>query len=178
MNKLILKFTDNNIYIKQKDKLIIERIQKNIIKNFKIIDIENFIEELNKIIKKNKLNTLLIKNKISIIIPSYYNKTDIFLLDYTFKILNYYNYEFIKENKIYESLLEETNAVISLWDKVGELSYKEKNKVITIPYKLNDKINLDVENIIVINNTKQYKINYNNVIYLEPNQFYIINKSK
>ena len=68
MNKLILKFTDNFIYNKKKDKLIIEPISKNIIVNFKIVNIEKFIEELNEIIKKNRLNTLLIKNKIKIII--------------------------------------------------------------------------------------------------------------
>jgi len=178
MNKLILKFTDNFIFIKQKDKFIIEPISKNIIVNFKIENIEKFIEELNEIIKKNRLNSLLIKNKIKIIIPSYYNETDKFLIDYTFKILNYYNYELIKENEIYKELIIDNNAVISLWDTIGELSYKEKNKIITIPYKLNDEIKLNVENIIVINNTKQYKINYNNTIYLEPNEYYIINKCK
>lgn len=178
MNKLILKFTDNFIFIKQKDKLIIEPISKNIIVNFKIVNIEKFIEELNEIIKKNRLNTLLIKNKIKIIIPSYYNETDKFLIDYTFKILNYYNYELIKENEIYKELINDNNAVISLWDTIGELSYKEKNKIITIPYKLNDEIKLNVENVIVINNTNQYKINYDNAIYLEPNEYYVINKIK
>lgn len=176
MNKLILKFTDNFIYIKEKNKIIEEKLKNNVIQNTKIIDIEKFIEELNKIIKKHKLNTLLIKSEIIIIIPSFYNKTDIFLIDYTFKILNYYNYRLIKESEIYEPLLENNNAVLSLWNKDGEISYKEKDQIISEYYKINKKINKNVENIIVINNTIYHKINKNNAIYLEPNEYYIINK--
>jgi len=178
MNKLILKFTDNFIYIKNKNKIIEEKLKNNIIQNTKIIDIEKFIEELNQIIKKNKLNTLLIKSEIIIIIPSFYNKTDIFLIDYTFKILNYYNYKLIKESEIYAPLLENNNAVLSLWNKDGEISYKEKGQIISEYYKINKKINKNVENIIVINNTIHHKINKNNAIYLEPNEYYIINKIK
>lgn len=176
MNKLILKFTDNCIYVKTKNKIIEEKLNNNIIQNTKIIDIEIFIEELNKIIKKNKLNTLLIKSEIIVIIPSFYNKTDIFLIDYTFKILNYYNYKIVKEYKIYKELLENNNVVISLWDKDGELSYKEKGQILSDYYKPNKKINKNVENIIVINNTYHHTINKYNAIYLEPNKFYIINK--
>ena len=59
MNKLILKITDNYIYFfnLKNNKMIIEQIPKSIIKNTKIIDIENFIIQINNIIKTNKLNT-------------------------------------------------------------------------------------------------------------------------
>ena len=182
MNKLILKLTDNFIYIYNcnKDNLIEEQIPKNIIKNSKIIDIEKFIEELNNIIKKNKLNNILIKNKVNILIPSYYNNTDKFLLDYTFKILNYYNYEFIKESDVYNYLLDSDNIVINLWEKQGEISYREKDKVITSYFNINDNIKKDVENIIVINNVNCNKINIQNknIIYLEPNKHFMIYKLK
>ena len=176
MNKLVLKFTDNYIYIKNKNKIIEEKLKNNIIQNTKIIDIEKFIEELNAIIKKHKLNTLLIKPNITIIIPSFYNKTDMFLIDYTFKILNFYNYKIIKECEIYKSLLKNNNVIISLWNKDGEITYFEKGQIISQYYKINKKINKNVENIIVINNTHPHKINKNNVIYLEPNKYYILNK--
>lgn len=178
MYKLILKYTDDYIYIKTKHKIIEEKLKNNIIQNTKITDIEKFIEEINEIIKKHKLNTLLIKIEIIVIVPSFYNKTDIFLIDYAFKILNYYNYKIKKESEIYEPLLENNNVVLSLWNKDGEISYKEKGKIISEYYKLNNKINKNVEKLIVINNTIHHKITKKNAIYLEPNKYYIINKIK
>lgn len=180
MKKIILKFTDTNVYFfnSQKNKLIKSKLIKNIVKDSKIIDIELFIQELDNLLKRNKLTTILLKTKLYIIIPSFYNNTDIFLLDYTFKNLNYYNYKLIKENQIYENMLTNTNAIISLWNNQGEISYKIKNKIISECINLDDINKINVENIIVINNTinKQLSLENKNVIYLEPQTYYIITK--
>ncbi len=167
---IILKFTDSNIYLynSKTKNIIIEKIitKYKIIQNTKIIDIEQFINILEKTIKKYKLNNLLLKNKIYILIPSYYNKTDIFLLNYTFKNLNYYKYYFIKENTLYDYLLNENNIIIDLWDNYGEKTFYIENQIVTIPIDKKD-INI-TEKQLIINNTEQKKhLKNKNVIYLE-----------
>ena len=67
-----------------------------------------------------------------------------------------------------------------MWEKQGEISYREKDKVITSYFNINDNIKKDVENIIVINNVNCNKINIQNknIIYLEPNKHFMIYKLK
>ena len=184
MNKeIILKFTDKSIYFydNYNEKMIVENIKKeNVIENNKIIDVERFLLILEEIITKNKLSSLLIKTKIYILVPSYYNKTDYFILTYIFKNLNYYNYKFIEEKNIYKNLLVENTAVINIWDGIGEISYLEEDNIISIIYNEEILENLKEENIIIINNTSYQKLEIKNkkVYYIEPQKYYLIEEFK
>ena len=167
---LILKYTDEYLYFyyAKSDQTIKEKIPKNIIEENKIIDIESFIKILDKIIKKYKLNTNLLKSELYIIVPSYSTKSDIFLLSYALKFLNYYKFTFIEEYKTYKHLLDNDSFVLSIWHEEGELTYLENNKVISIPFtRIPD---LKNKKLIVINNTKEdFKIKSNSkkIYYLE-----------
>ena len=177
--KIIFKFSDQYIYFYNctNKKIIIENIKKaKVIKNGKIIDVEKFLSILEEKITNNKLSSMLIKTKIYILIPSFYNQTDYFLLTYIFKNLNYYNFEFIEEKKIYKNLLEDDTSVINIWDNFGEISYLEKGKIISVPYADNFLKKIKEENIIVINNTSYQKLNIpdKKIYYVEPKKYYLI----
>lgn len=181
--KIIFKFTDKSIYFYENNsnKMIIEEIKDDkVIENCKIKDVEKLLSILEEKISNHKLSSLLIKTQIFILIPSFYNKTDNFLLTYIFKSLNYYNYKFIEERTLYKNLLEEGTAVINIWDNLGEISYLEKNKIISIPYNEEQLINLKEQNIIIINNTSYKKINIPNkkIYYIEPKKYYLIEELK
>lgn len=184
MNKqLIFKYTDKSIYFYNfsNKKMIIENIKDDkVIENGKIIDVEKFLSILEEKISNNKLSSILIKTKIYILIPSFYNKTDYFLLTYIFKSLNYYNYQFIEERTLYKNLLVEDTAVINIWDNIGEISYLEKNKIISIPYNKNILNTIKETNIIFINNTsyKKTDIPNKNIYFIEPKKYYLIEELK
>ena len=150
--------------------IITEPIEKDLklIENTKIIDIENFIKYLDKVIKKHKLNTMFLKSDFYILIPTYYNKTDIFLLTYTFKTLNYFKFNFIKESLVYSHLLDDDTYILNIWNKQGELTQLINNHIISLPFqKLPD---LKVKKMIVINNNQddfKLKSNSKNIYYLE-----------
>lgn len=181
--QIIFKFTDTFIYFYNciNNEMIIEDIKnEKVIEQEKIIDVEKFLTILEEKISKNKLFNLLIKTKIYILIPSFYNKTDYFLLNYIFKSLNYFNFIFIEEKNLYKNLLKTDTSVINLWDNFGEISYLQNNKIISIPYNKNNLNNIKEENIIIINNTSYHKININNknIYYIEPKQYYLIKELK
>ena len=173
---LIFKYTDNYFYFYniKKEELIKEKISK-IIEKGKIIDIEKFITTLDKFIKKHKLNTYILKNTLYILIPSYSNNTDIFLLTYAFKTLNYYKYKFVKEVETYNHLIKESTYILDIWSQEGELSYLENNHIISIPFT--QVPDLKNHKLIVINNTEdEFKIKSNskNIYYLENTKTPII----
>ena len=184
MNKqIIFKFTDSSIYFYNclTNEMIIENIKGyNVIEKGKITDVETLLAILEDTIIKNKLFNLLLKTKIYILIPSFYNKTDYFLLTYIFKSLNYYNYEFIEEKSLYKNLLKSDTVVINLWDNFGEISSIQNNKIDSIPYTTESINNIYEKNIIIINNTSHKKINLKdkNIYYIEPKKYYLIEELK
>lgn len=128
---VIFKFTDQDFYFynAKTNKKIVEKINRKnkIIENGKIIDIEEFIIELDTIIKKHHLNNIILKNELYILINSYSTKTDRFLINYALKNLNYYKFKLIEEIEIYKHLLEENTLVLNVWHGIGELASLYKN---------------------------------------------------
>lgn len=171
---VIFKFTDQDFYFynAKTNKKIVEKINRKnkIIENGKIIDIEEFIIELDTIIKKHHLNNIILKNELYILINSYSTKTDRFLINYALKNLNYYKFKLIEEIEIYKHLLEENTLVLNVWHGIGELASLYKNQYITVPYIDFKKTELKGKKLIVINNTEEdfkLKSNSKNIFYLE-----------
>ena len=184
MNKqIIFKYTDKSIYFynNSTNKMIIENItEEKIVEKGKIIDVEKFLSILEEKINNYKLSNMFIKTNIYILIPSFYNKTDYFLLTYIFKSLNYYNFTFIEEKSLYKKMLVENTAIINIWDNIGEISYLEKNNIISIPYHEDVLNKIKEKNIIFINNTsyQKLKIQNKNIYYVEPKKYYLIEELK
>ena len=177
---LICKLTDSKIYLynSKTNQTIIEYIKSNIIKNNKIVDIYSFINSLDRIIKKHKLNNNILKSTIYILMYNINTPTDEFLIDYTFKMLNYYNYKIIRESCVYSELLTNDNAIIDLWDDFGEITYKIKGVQINEPFEKKDINNIPKNTIVIINNTKEklkLKNSKKEIYYLEQVDIPIIN---
>ena len=178
-NNLICKITDKKIYFytAKNKKIIIENIKSKIIEKNTIVDIFAFIETLEKTIKKHKLNNLITKNKLYILIYDFNTPTDIFLINYAFKTLNYYNFKLITESKIYNELINNNTAIIDIWDNTGEISYLIDNQQINLPYNKDKLKDIPKTKIVIINNTNRelnIRIKNKEIYYLENNGISII----
>ena len=100
--KNIIYLTDNAIYLYdyKNDKIIKNKINKNIIHLGKIADIDKFIKIMEQIIYDNKLNTGILKKDITIIVNPFYTSLDKIVLKNIFMQLNFAKLNIILEDKI------------------------------------------------------------------------------
>ena len=128
----ILYLTDEAIYLKNnKIKNIIKyKINKGVITNGKIANINKFISVYEKLLSENKLNNSLFGETIKIIIHPLYTNADINLLKNIFESLNYRRVSVEYETKYYK--LNTTNCYLNIHDSFILLTYiNEYKKTIT-----------------------------------------------
>ena len=140
----ILYLTDNYIYLNNKkyQDTIKYKINKGIIINGKIANINRFIKSYNALLNEYKLSLFLLGDTIKIIVNPSYTLADITLLKNIFDNFNYRSIYIINETKYYK--LNQSNAYLNVYDSYMILSYineYKKTKSILISDNLFD--NLD-----------------------------------
>lgn len=111
-NDIVMYLVDNKIIMwidKNINQPIAEQLSKNVIKNGKIAKPNDFVKQLNAIIKKNNLNKKLFNNNISVIIIPNYTQADIKVLYdclekcnfNEIKVINLLNLYKIKRNSVW-----------------------------------------------------------------------------
>ena len=74
-NNIIIFLVDDNIVL-YKEKLIKEKLKKNLINNGKITKTQEFYKNLESILKKHKLNKGIINNNITVLVDPTYTQAD------------------------------------------------------------------------------------------------------
>jgi len=92
-NLLTLQFLENGLIILNKKKLQIFKL--NSVNNYQVINKEQFIEEITKILEDNKINNNFLTDNINIIVDSTYSNLYLSTLKYIFKELSFNKIEFI-----------------------------------------------------------------------------------
>ncbi len=152
---IIVQFIQKGILL-LKDKYLQEYPLDNV-DNYKVINKELFIKELNYILKKNKINTSLLTDNINIIIDNTYSKLDKEILESIFTELSFNKIKFINITKIFDIKKQELIIDISknnikiyyLNDVIEERIYFDKYLQI---------LSILLKNIINIHNIKVIKI--------------------
>ena len=123
-------FNDEKIYLKNKKikKIIIEKINNNIIKNGKINNIEKFIKMYENLIKKYKLNNNIFGETIKIIVNPTYNSADTMLLKSIFEKFNYRKIIIENETKYYK--INNCNSFLNINNSYKILSMLDEYKKI------------------------------------------------
>lgn len=131
----IVYLTDETIYLKTKHENIIKQnINKNIIIEGKIANIEKFIKIYENMLTQNNLNNNLFGDTIKIVTRPNYTYADITLLKSIFEKFNYRKIMFENEIKFYK--LGNNNAYLNIFDSYIILTYIDeykKNNSIVIP---------------------------------------------
>ncbi len=131
----IVYLTDETIYLKTKHKNIIKQnVNKNIIIEGKIANIEKFIKIYENMLTQNNLNNNLFGDTIKIVTRPNYTYADITLLKSIFEKFNYRKIMFENEIKFYK--LGNNNAYLNIFDSYIILTYIDeykKNNSIVIP---------------------------------------------
>ncbi len=123
-------FNDEKIYLKNEKtkKIIIEKINNNIIKNGKINNIEKFIKMYENLIKKYKLNNNIFGETIKIIVNPTYNSADTMLLKSIFEKFNYRKIIIENETKYYK--INNCNSFLNINNSYKILSMLDEYKKI------------------------------------------------
>ena len=123
-------FNDEKIYLKNEKtkKIIIEKINNNIIKNGKINNIEKFIKMYENLIKKYKLNNNIFGETIKIIVNPTYNSADTMLLKSIFEKFNYRKIIIENEAKYYK--INNCNSFLNINNSYKILSMLDEYKKI------------------------------------------------
>ena len=131
----IVYLTDETIYLKTKHKNIVKQnVNKNIIIEGKIANIEKFIKIYENMLTQNNLNNNLFGDTIKIVTRPNYTYADITLLKSIFEKFNYRKIMFENEIKFYK--LGNNNAYLNIFDSYIILTYIDeykKNNSIVIP---------------------------------------------
>ena len=140
--KNILLLTDDYLYLKHNSIIIKNVIEKNIVKNGKIANVEKFLISFTKFIKKNKLNNSLFGDNIVVIINNTWTNSDIYVFKYLFSNLNYRKIEFVYDYSYYN--LKSNNAYLEIRDNYMIINYfNDYKKIETIMITNNMFNNLD-----------------------------------
>ena len=123
-------FNDEKIYLKNEKtkKIIIEKINNNIIKNGKINNIEKFIKMYENLIKKYKLNNNIFGETIKIIVNPTYSSADTMLLKSIFEKFNYRKIIIENETKYYK--INNCNSFLNINNSYKILSMLDEYKKI------------------------------------------------
>lgn len=124
----VLYLTDDIIYLKNKNRkdIIKYNINKNIIIEGKIANIDKFIKAYEKLLNENNLNNNLFGDTIKIIIRPNYTFADISLLKTVFEKFNYRKITIDNETKYYK--LNNSNAYLNIFNNYIILTYIDEYK--------------------------------------------------
>ena len=132
----ILYITDNYLYLKNKKypDTIKYKINKNIVINGKIANVNKFNKCYESLLNEYKLSNSLLGDTIKIIINPTYTLADITILKNIFNNFNYRHIDIINETKYYK--LNQSNAYLNIYDSYMILTFineYKKNNSLLIP---------------------------------------------
>lgn len=116
----VLHITDDNLYLKKKDKVIKYKLAKDVIYGGKVANINKFMKSLEKLLSENHLNNSLFGEKIKIIVASNYTPADITFLKNIMNCFNYRKISIDKELKYYK--LNSTNSYVNVFDNYSNIT--------------------------------------------------------
>lgn len=124
----LLYLTDNNIFYKKNNKIYEMNLEKGIIYNNKICNINKFIKIFETFLNSNNLNNSLFGSNLKIITEMNYNDTDITLLK---ELFTKFNYKRIVIDKIVKCFkLTKDNAYLNINDNYISMTYLDEFKKI------------------------------------------------
>lgn len=124
----LLYLTDNNIFYKKNNKIYETNLEKGIIYNNKISNINKFIKIFESFMNSNNLNNSLFGSNLKIITEMNYNDTDITLLKELFLKFNYKRVVIDKIVKCFK--LTKDNAYLNINDNYISITYLDEFKKI------------------------------------------------
>ena len=131
--KNVLFLTDSCIYFKNNSNIIKHPVNKGIVINSKIADVDKFNKVFSKFMKKNNLNNTIFGDVIKVIINKTWTNSDMFVIKYILQNNNYRKIEFIYDIDSFS--LNNKNAYLEIWDNYMILDYLDdykKNNTILI----------------------------------------------
>lgn len=156
----VLHITDDNLYLKKKDKVIKYKLAKDVIYGGKVANINKFMKSLEKLLSENHLNNSLFGEKIKIIVASNYTPADITFLKNIMNCFNYRKISIDKELKYYK--LNCTNSYVNVFDNYSNITFLDEYK------KVN---NIYIETKCFVNNDDlMYYLNY----ILDKKEIYLL----
>lgn len=124
----ILYLTDNYIFYKKNNEIYEMNLEKGIILNNKISNINKFIKVYEKFLNINNLNNSLFGSNLKVIVEMNYNEADITMLKNLFAKFNYKKVVVDKIVKCYK--LTKENAYLNINDNYLSITYlNEFNKI-------------------------------------------------
>ena len=128
----VLHITDDNLYLKKKDKVIKYKLAKDVIYGGKVANINKFMKSLEKLLSENHLNNSLFGEKIKIIVASNYTLADITFLKNIIICFNYRKISIDKELKYYK--LNSTNSYVNVFDNYSNITFLDEYKKVNNIY--------------------------------------------
>jgi hypothetical protein len=153
--KITIQIIQNGIIILNNKE--IKQYKINSVDNYRIINKDNFINEMTNIFKKQKINQTIITNDIDIIVDNTYSEIDKEVLLNIFKELSFNNINYIEITEIFNIKKDEIIIDISTNNiKIYYLNEVIEQKVYF--YKYNQYINLLLKNILELKQIKTIKL--------------------
>lgn len=131
---IMMHITNDKIYIKKNDNLIKEDTiyfneEKNKYKtvvNGKVYSYTHFLNLLNKIIKKHKLNNSIFNNNVTVIVNSFTTPLEKQMIINMFKVMSFNKIIIYKETKILKKINEENKILLNINTDYTEIFYYQK----------------------------------------------------
>lgn len=131
---IMMHITNDKIYIKKNDNLIKEDTiyfneEKNKYKtvvNGKVYSYTHFLNLLNKIIKKHKLNNSIFNNNVTVIVNSFTTPLEKQMIINMFKVMSFNKIIIYKETKILKKINEENKILLNINPDYTEIFYYQK----------------------------------------------------
>ncbi len=131
---IMMHITNDKIYIKKNDNLIKEDTiyfneEKNKYKtvvNGKVYSYKHFLNLLNKIIKKHKLNNSIFNNNVTVIVNSFTTPLEKQMIINMFKAMSFNKIIIYKETKILKKINEENKILLNINPDYTEIFYYQK----------------------------------------------------
>ena len=139
--KNVLLLTDKYIYFKNNSKILKYQIDKGIVINGKVANIEKFNKVFSKFLKKNNLNNTIFGDTIKVIINNTWTNADMFVIKYILININYRKIEFIYDIDFYN--MNTKNAYLVIYDNYMILNYLDdykKHSTILVTSNMYDKL--------------------------------------
>lgn len=127
-NTISIIFTSNGLLLLNKKVITNHSILS--VNNYKVINSEEFINDISLIFKEQNINRHLLTDNINILIDSSYTKQDLLTLDSIFKELSFNKIEFINW---LNNLKKEKYLLLNISNNV-KIYYQNKTYVINIIY--------------------------------------------
>ncbi len=123
-------FISNGILLLNNNKITRHIIPS--VNNYKVINSNNFMIDINHIFKEKKINSHILTDNIKILIDSSYSDQDISLLEIIFKELSFNKIEFI--NWINKAENKDKTLILNLSSTNIKIYYDQKTYIINIIY--------------------------------------------